>query len=120
MTIFNLTSHQDLQNAFDMLCTMISPPPLGCTDYVKHRRCILRGAMKHRTDIGLCVSVITGSGDVAESFCVTLIKNPTSFVGNRSISLPVPATADLVSNWTHQVLKCDNPSLALSPKYTTG
>ena len=95
MTIFNLTSRQDLQHAFDLISQMISPPTEGRTGNPKP--CLLRGAMKERQDLGLSVALIKGDDGIAKCFCVTLIKNPISpFDTGR----PVPATADLISSNT--------------------
>ena len=114
MTIFNLTSHHDLQNAFDLISQMISPSPLGRSDHVQPRPCVLRGSMKNRNDLGLSVALITGNDDVAKCFCVTLIKNPTS---SFDTSQPVLATADLVEGWSPA---SKDESFYTSPAYTTG
>jgi hypothetical protein len=91
MTIFNLTSRQDLQVAFDLISKMISPPPDGGTG--NPPPCVLRGAMKHRNDLGLSISLIKGSDGIAKCFSVTLIRNPAS---PYDPSRPIPATADFL------------------------
>jgi hypothetical protein len=114
MTIFNLTSHHDLQNAFDLINQMIAPSPLGRSDHVKPRPCVLRGSMKNRNDLGLSVALIRGEDDVAKCFCVILIKNPTS---SFDISQSVPATADLAEGWSPASM---DKSFYTSLAYTTG
>ena len=113
MTIFNLTSHDDLQSAFDLISQMISPSPHYRSNHVKPRPCVVRGSMKNRDDLGLSVALIRGDDDVAKCFCVTLIKNPTS---SLDISQPVPATADLVE-WSPT---SKDESFYTYPTYTTG
>ena len=115
MTVFNLTSRQDLQSAFDLISQMISPP--GETPEESNPRpCVLRGSMKNRHDLGLSVALIKGDDNIAKCFCITLIKNPTSAFDT---SKPVPATsADLIQ----QVMTKDAGSgnLNSAPAYTTG
>jgi len=91
MTIFNLTSRQDLQHAFDLISRMISPPVDGRQSAPK--LCVLRGAMKNRSDLGLSVTLIKGDDGIAKCFCVTLIKNPLS---PFDPSKPNPASADMI------------------------
>ena len=124
MTIFNLTSRQDLQPAFDLISKMISPPPEGSNQ--NPLPCVLRGAMKHRNDLGLSIALIKGGDGIAKCFCVTLIKNPASpFDTSRTI----PATADFILQPSVQLTavaidntqKSNAPSGSLStPAYTTG
>jgi hypothetical protein len=120
MTVFNLTSRQDLQSAFDLISQMLSAP----LDPTANTACVLRGALKNRSDIGLNVKLIKGSDSVAKCFCVTLILNPDS---PYDTSKPTPATlANGIANSTHtgQALPsakdpakaCMNPV----PAYTTG
>ena len=78
MTVFNLTSRDDLQNAFDVISSMISPPSANNVNAhtqppVQH--CVLKGAMKARDDLGLSVTIIRSEEGVAKCFCVTLIHN---------------------------------------------
>jgi hypothetical protein len=113
MTIFNLTSREDLQHAFDLISQMISPPieGRGITKPI-----VLRGAMKSRNDIGLSVSLIKGDEGIAKCFCVTLIKNPSS---PFDTSKPVPAIAGLVPiSSAHD--KDMVGGLSSAPAYTTG
>jgi len=115
MTIFNLTSRQDLQHAFDLISQMISPPTEGMPRG-SSKPCVLRGAMKSREDIGLNVALIRGDDGIAKCFCVTLIQNPESPFDQ---SKPVPATLDLV-NSSITALKNEEGNLNSSPAYTTG
>lgn len=116
MTVFNLTARQDLQSAFDLISQMLSAP-LDPT--VTNSSCVLRGSLKHRTDIGLNVKLIKGGDGVAKCFCVTLIMNPAS---PYDTSKPTLATIQHVD--TSQILPLAKDSsqggLAPSPAYTTG
>jgi len=87
LTVFNLTARQDLQSAFDLISQMLSAP-LDPT--VINTSCVLRGALKHRQDVGLSVKLIKANDGVAKCFCVTLIQNPTS---PFDMSRPLPAVA---------------------------
>jgi hypothetical protein len=75
LTIFNLTAREDLQNAFDLISQMISPP-IDSSEVAAS--CALRGNMKSRTDLGLHITLIKDEGGIAKCFCVTLIRNPSS------------------------------------------
>jgi PAS domain-containing protein len=80
MTIFNMTSRQDLQHAFDLISQMITPAltgaPADATDKGddKSQSIVLRGAMKNRTDLGLSISLIKGENGIAKCFSVTLVR----------------------------------------------
>lgn len=113
MTIFNMTSRQDLQHAFDLISRMISPPVEGGSA----SPCLLRGSMKERHDLGLSVALIKGDDNIAKCFCVTLIKNPASpFDPNK----PIPATADMIQQTIVAPTKDESGNLNSSPAYTTG
>jgi hypothetical protein len=115
MTIFNLTSHQDLQQAFELISTMISPPvDDGSANQDIPRICVLRGAMKNRNDLGLSVALIKGDDNIAKCFCVTLIKNPAS---PFDTSKPVPATADLIQQ---AIISHKEETMISAPAYTAG
>lgn len=119
MTIFNLTSRQDLQHAFDLISQMISPPADG-RPTGGGTPCVLRGSMNNRDDLGLSVALIKGDDNIAKCFCVTLIKNPAS---SFDTSRPIPATADHVLQVPpmSQAPKDGTAgSLNSSPAYTTG
>lgn len=119
MTIFNLTSRQDLQQAFDIISQMISPPSEVSTVAESQKSCVLRGSMKNRNDIGLCVSLVKGDDGIAKCFCVTLIKNPASPFDTTK---PVPASSDLIQLTIPQPMKDNNPSGNLhgAPAFTAG
>jgi hypothetical protein len=117
MTIFNLTSRQDLQHAFDLISQMISPSTEGQPRGIQ-KLCVLRGAMKNREDLGLNVALITGDAGIAKCFCVTLIKNPDS---PFDTSRPVPATLELIEASVSALTPKDGQgNLNSSPAYTTG
>lgn len=117
LTVFNLTARQDLQSAFDLISQMLSAP-LDPT--VTNTSCVLRGALKHRTDVGLSVKLIKGNDGVAKCFCVTLINNPSS---PFDTSRPTPATVAAVGQG--QLIPGgakgpSQPGLDPAPAYTTG
>ena len=114
MTIFNITSRQDLEHAFDLISQMISSPFDGNQ---RPKPCVLRGSMKDRDDLGLSINLIRGSDGIAKCFCVTLIKNPDS---PFDTSRPIPATADLISRTTISSTKDGSGQYSSAPAYTTG
>ncbi|KAL3903600.1 MAG: hypothetical protein SGARI_005302, partial [Bacillariaceae sp.] len=116
MTVFNLTSRQDLQPAFDLISQMLSAPADPST--TTSTTCVLRGAFKHRSDLGLDVSLIKGEDGVAKCFCVTLILNPTS---PFDTSRPVPATIELVGLtpvMNNDTVKQSSQQMDQAPAYT--
>ena len=116
LTVFNLTARQDLQAAFDLISQMLSAP---LDPSVTNTSCVLRGALKHRNDVGLSVKLIKGNDGVAKCFCVTLIQNPAS---PFDTSRPIPATIAVAGQGT-LVPGAKDPSqqgLNPSPAYTTG
>lgn len=116
MTIFNITSRQDLENAFELISQMISSPS---DRNQRPKPCVLRGSMKNRDDLGLSVNLIRGSDGIAKCFCVTLIKNPVS---PFDASSPTPATvADLIiPTTTISSTKDGSGQYTSAPAYTTG
>lgn len=116
MTIFNLTARQDLQPAFDLISQMLSSAPSDPN--ASSTSCVLRGSFKHRTDLGLNVTLIKGEDGVAKCFCVTLILNPRS---PFDTSRPVPATFDHVVTAPLSTTK-DQSQAAMepTPAYTAG
>lgn len=115
MTIFNLTFRDDLQTAFDMISQMLQPsgPSSG-----EPTTCKLRGAMKHRTDLGLSVTLIKGEDGVAKCFCITLIHNPK---GPYDPERPIPATSEMIQPTPDvQLSKSQESVIDQSPRYTTG
>jgi hypothetical protein len=118
MTVFNLTARQDLQHAFDLISQMLSAPSADTTSVPPLSTCVLRGALKQRTDLGLSVTLIKGEDAVAKCFCVTLVVNPVSpFDKTR----PIPATIDCAYAEQQQLQGTKNSGgLEPSPAYTTG
>ena len=118
MTIFNLTARQDLQHAFDLISQMLSAPSDPCGNSPSNR-CVLRGSLKQRNDLGLDVTLIKGEDGVAKCFCVTLVVNPLS---PFDTSRPMPATIEHVqANQALQTQKnLQANSLDQAPAYTTG
>lgn len=110
LTIFNLTARDDLQNAFDLISQMISPPADAATNLAPS--CVLRGNMKNRNDIGLNITLIKDEQGIAKCFCVTLIRNPSSCYDTN----PIHATADMIRSPEDQK-KQENME---SPAYTAG
>jgi PAS domain S-box-containing protein len=100
MTIFNITSREDLQGAFDMMSQLITPPTGGLDadgnsieDGKTQAPVVLRSAIRHRSDLGLSVSLIRGDDGVARNFNVTLVEMPQSPMGLGGFK-PVPATVE--------------------------
>jgi PAS domain S-box-containing protein len=105
MTIFNITSRDDLQGAFDMMSQLITPSTggldadgntsIGDDGSKGQSPVILRSAIRHRSDLGLSVSLIRGEDNVARYFSVTLVKLPPSPLGLGAGLKPVPAMAEM-------------------------
>lgn len=114
LTVFNLTARQDLQSAFDLISQMLSAP-LDPT--VTNTSCVLRGALRHRPDVGLSVKLIKGSDGVAKCFCITLIQNPTSVFDTAR---PIPATVSVPGQPAPTVKGPNHPALDQTPAYTSG
>jgi len=107
MTIFNITSRDDLQGAFDMMSKLITPPTSGFDadgNSVQNEKppapVVLRSAIRHRSDLGLSVSLIRGDDGVARYFNITLVKLPSS-LGIGAVK-PVPATAEMSEEMPEQ------------------
>lgn len=116
MTVFNLTAREDLQSAFDLISQMLSAP---LDPSVTNTSCVLRGALRHRPDVGLSVKLIKGNDGVAKCFCITLIQNPSSVFDT---SRPIPA-AITVTGQGQLVSGAKDPSqpvLNQAPAYTAG
>jgi len=101
MTIFNITSREDLQGAFDMMSQLITPPTVGLDadgnnieDGKTQAPVVLRSAIRNRSDLGLSVSLIRGDDGVARNFNVTLVKLPPTPMGLGGLK-PVPATTEM-------------------------
>ena len=117
LTLFNLTARQDLQKAFDQISKLISPPmEVDRVENQPPKPIILRGAMKHRDDLGMSVALVKGDDGIAKCFCVTLVKNPTS---PFDTSRPVPASFDAIKPAVSAGLK-DGDDLQIAPAFTSG
>lgn len=120
-TIFNLTSRQDLQQAFDMISQMISPPmDANANTPELADPIVLRGAMKTRDDLGLSVSLVKGEDGISKCFCVTLVKNPAS---PFDTSKPTPVSFESVQQKTDALgitTKKESESLNSAPAFTAG
>lgn len=111
LTIFNLTAKDDLQNAFDLISQMISPPADSCT---LAPSCMLRGNMKTRADLGLNITLIKDEGGIAKCFCVTLINTP-----NSQYEAPIHATADAIRGGAGEI-ETDKQGNLSKPAFMTG
>jgi len=119
LTIFNLTSRNDLQQAFEQISQMISPPMDDPQAASNPKPVVLRGTMKNRTDLGLNIALVKGEDGIAKNFCVTLVKNPTS---PFDTSPPIPASFDSVVPAGAQppMEKNPNDTMNASPAFTSG
>lgn len=141
MTIFNITSREDLQGAFDMMSQLITPTGgldadgRSVEDSKPQSPVILRSAIRHRSDLGLSVSLIRGGDSLARYFNVTLVKLPPSPTGLGGLVKPVPATAEISPEVSGQAMQqatsmsMQQPSDVMdkqnfqgmnAPQYTTG
>lgn len=120
MTIFNMTSQQDLQHAFDLISQMITPTldnqgVPGDKDGEDKSSIVLRGAMKKQIDLGLSVSLIKGDHGIAKCFCITLVRilsMETTRPDTVSIEVELPQV------WSTKQQK--NIGFAATPAYTAG
>jgi len=142
LTVFNMTARQDLQQAFDQISQLISPPleaapsltgdsgtsssvAAGSTSAVSNapptKPIVLRGSMKNRDDLGMSISLVRGEDGIAKCFCVTLVKNPASPFDVQS---PVPVSYNAILN-SGSNLKDDgnnniNNDMKMAPAFTSG
>ncbi|KAL7540240.1 hypothetical protein ACHAXR_010446 [Thalassiosira sp. AJA248-18] len=117
MTIFNMTSRQDLQHAFDLISQMITPTldNTVCDKGDDKSSIVLRGAMKKRSDLGLSISLIKGDNGVAKCFCVTLVRI-LSMEATRPDTVSIEM--ELPQVWSTKQQK--NVGFGASPAYTSG
>lgn len=116
MTIFNMTSRQDLQHAFDLISQMITPALDNGLDKGEDKSSIvLRGAMKKRTDLGLNISLIKGEHGIVKCFCVTLIRI-LSIKSTRPDTVSIEMELPQICYTKQQ----KNVGLGSSPAYTAG
>lgn len=112
MTIFNMTSRDDLQHAFDLISQMITPN-LESPNQDESKSIILRGAMKDRNDLGLSISLIKGSQGIGRCFCVTLVR-----IISRNTSRPDVISVEMELPFVPS--KNSNIGFGVSPAYTAG
>lgn len=119
LTIFNLTARTDLQQAFEQISQMISPPMDSSQGDPKP--VVLRGAMKTRTDLGLSIALVKGEDGIAKNFCVTVVKSPAS---PFDTSPPVPASFESVLNMNsvnnNAVDQSKDGTMSSAPTFTAG
>ena len=114
MTIFNMTSREDLQHAFDLISQMITPT-LNGPNQEKSKTIVLRGAMKTRNDLGLSISLIKGEHGIAKCFCVTLVRI-LSMESRRQDTVSIEMELPQVGSEN----KPKNLGFGVSPAYTSG
>jgi hypothetical protein len=118
LTIFNMTARQDLQQAFDLISQMISPP-MDSRSEEPSKPIVLRGALKNRSDLGLSVSLVKGEDGISKCFCITLVKNPASPFDN---SKPTPVSFDAVgqTSATTVGITSKKNTMNQTPAFTSG
>lgn len=112
MTIFNMTSRNDLQHAFDLISQMITPN-LESPNQDESKSIILQGSMKTRNDLGLSISLIKGNQGIGRCFCVTLVRI-LSMDKSRPDLVSVEMELPVVPNKTSDI------GFGTSPAYTAG
>mmetsp|Transcript_7252 Transcript_7252/g.15181 ORF Transcript_7252/g.15181 Transcript_7252/m.15181 type:complete len:933 (-) Transcript_7252:393-3191(-) len=111
MTIFNMTSRDDLQHAFELISQMITPQ--ADNNQEKPNSIVLRGAMNKRDDLGLSISLIKGEHGIVKCFCITLVK----ILSVSSQADTVAYEMELPRMGKH---KQTNVGFGVSPAYTSG
>lgn len=114
MTIFNMTSRQDLQHAFDLISQMITPT-LDGTEREEKSSIVLRGAMKNRQDLGLSISLIKGDHGIAKCFSVTLVRVLSNETTRQDTTASVEMELPQIPNKQQM-----NVGFGASPAYTSG
>lgn len=121
LTLFNLTARQDLQQAFDQISRLISPPMNVEKNEERVKPIVLRGAMKNRDDLGMSISLVKGEDGIAKCFCVTLVKNPASPFDTGK---PVPVSFDAIKSSSAvaagQPTTKDGDGINTTPAFTSG
>jgi hypothetical protein len=121
LTVFNLTARQDLQQAFDLISEMISPPMDARTQEEPSKNIVLRGALKNRVDLGLSISLVKGEDGISKCFCVTLVKSPAS---PFDTSKPTPVSFEAVEQKSATAVgttsKKNTDSMNHTPAFTSG
>jgi hypothetical protein len=118
LTLFNLTARQDLQQAFDQISRLISPPVnVDGGDTESTIPIVLRGAMKNRDDLGMSVLLVKGDDGIAKCFCVTLVKNPASPFDTTK---PVPVSFDDIRPAKVNTSTTKGGNVTTTPAFTSG
>lgn len=119
LTIFNLTARQDLQQAFDQISRLISPPmDENKNQPERPKPIIIRGSMKERSDLGMSIALVKDDDGIAKCFCVTLVKNPTSPFDS---SKPVPVSFDAIrATNSAEATTSKSADINTSPAFTSG
>ena len=84
----DLTERESLQQAFELICKMLTPPLPTTGDTEESKSVVLRGAMKHSRNVGMCVSLVKDDNGIPKCFCVALVKSPLSQAETK-ISIPI-------------------------------
>jgi PAS domain S-box-containing protein len=112
MTIFNMTSRNDLQHAFDLISQMITPN-IESPNQDESKSIILQGSVKSRNDLGLSISLIKGNQGIGRCFCVTLVRI-ISMDKSRPDVISVEMELPVIPN------KNGDIGFGASPAYTSG
>jgi len=116
MTIFNITSRDDLQAAFDILSHLITPE--SAEEGKAPPPVVLRSAVRHRRDLGHSVALIRGEDNLARHFIVTLVQLPPSPAGLAGPA-HVPAAAEMSQQAVGVPKQNMYPNMN-APQYATG
>lgn len=113
MTIFNMTSKNDLQQAFDLISEMITPNIENPNQEDESKSIILQGSMKTRNDLGLSISLVKGNQGIGRCFSVTLVRiisMDKSRPGATTVEMELPVIP----------MKSGDVGFGVSPAYTAG
>lgn len=113
MTIFNMTSKNDLQQAFDLISEMITPNIENPNQEEESKSIILQGSMKTRNDLGLSISLVKGNQGIGRCFSVTLVRiisMDKSRPGATTVEMELPVIP----------MKSGDVGFGVSPAYTAG
>lgn len=104
---------------------MLAPTMSTTGNTEEAKSVVLRGAMKSRNDVGMCVSLVKGENGIPKCFCVTLVKSPSTPFETK---MPIPVGFDQMlqpAAASGQVTKEGSSSVksdlsAFSPAFTAG
>ena len=113
MTIFNMTSRNDLQQAFDLISQMITPNIESPNQQDESKSIILQGSMKTRNDLGLSISLVKGNQGIGRCFSVTLVRI-ISMDKSRPDAITVEMELPVIPT------KSGDVGFGVSPAYTAG